>query len=122
MTLSACRREDVTAPTCEELIRAYEAAGYHVFHSDNVYKEDGTDWECYVKVWLDDESEYAFFYFFETAEAAEARDAEREYHILIYLFSVIYGDPSWLYTETYGNIEYEYDDPKLIEPFKVLIR
>ncbi len=115
---SGCQSKPEVAPTCDELIAAYKAAGYHTFHVE----EDGEmDWNCYVKVWDEDEYDYVYFHFFDSPEAAQAYDAEREYNVLIYLFSVIYGDPSWLYTETYGNIEYEYCSKKLMEPFEELI-
>ncbi len=117
MVLSGCQSKPERVPTCEELIAAYEAAGYHTFHVE----ETETDWNCYVKVWDEDEYDYAYFHFFDSPETAQACDAEAEWNAVLYLFSVIYGDPSWLYTETCGNIEYEYCNKALIEPFKDLI-
>lgn len=116
--LTACRSQKASAPTCEALMEAYQAAGYHVFH-DEAGDFGG---ECCVKVWMDDENDYAFFYFFASDEAAEAYAKEREYNIFIYLFSVIYGDPAWLHTETYGNIEYEYENADLLGPFQNLTK
>ncbi len=118
ITMFSCESKVENAPSCEELIAAYENGGYHTFHSENVEHP----MTCSVKVWLDDEYDYAFFHFFGTAEDAKNYNAEREYNILLYLFSVIYGDPSWLYTETYGNVEYEYEDKETLKPFKNLIK
>ncbi len=120
--LSSCKKEKISAPTCDEVIEAYEKAGYHVSHFKNEFKDDSFDDICYVKVWLDDEYENVYFYFYESAEAAETFDREREYHVLIFLFTVIYGDPTWVWTKTYGNIEYEYEDPRMIKPFKELTK
>ncbi len=122
ISVSSCSGKKVNAPTCEELIAAYEDAGYNVFHSDNEYKDDGNDYNCYVKIWLEDEYDYVFYYFFDTSEAAEKMDSEREYNVLVYMFSVIYGDPSWLHTETYGSIEYEYENKDLLKPFNELVK
>ncbi len=116
-SFASCAPKNEVAPTCKELIDAYEDAGFHVFHCEEVNAPK----TCYVKVWADDEYDYAFFYFFDSAEDAEAWDDEREYNVLIYLFSVIYGDPHWLFTETYGNIEYEYCNDDLMQPFYRLI-
>ncbi len=116
--LVSCQGKPKTEPTCEELVRAYEDAGFTFFHSEDT--DDVYDWDCYVKVWDGDENDYAFFYFFDSPEKAQARDKEREYNLLLYLFSVIYGDPSWLYTETLGSIEYEYSNSDLIKPFEEL--
>ncbi len=118
--LSSCQKREKIAPTCDEVIAAYRQAGYHVSHMENGYKDDELDEICYVKVWLDDEYEYVYFDFYESAEVAEAM--EREYNVVIYLFSIIYGDPTWVWTDTYGNIGYEYEDPELIKPFKELIK
>ncbi len=102
--------------TCEEVAAAYKEAGYGVFHNHD--PELGNK-VCYVDV-NDDDGEQIFFYFYETAEEAEAE--HREYHVLIWLFSVIYGDPTWVYTKTYRNIEIEYTDKALYKPFAELIK
>ncbi len=120
--LSSCGGNEKAAPSCEEVVAAYEEAGYKTFHVENEYKDDEYDDVCYVQVWLEDQYESAYFYFFDSEEAAVAMDEQREFHILIYLFTIIYGDPTWVWTKTYGNIEYEYEDPKDIKPFKELIR
>ncbi len=120
--LPACQRGSAPAPTCDAVIAAYEQVGYHIYHIVNENQGEIYDESCYVKVWLDDEYDYVYFYFFENADAAEAYAEIRQYNVLIFLFSVIYGDPSWLHTKTYGNIEYEYENPKLMEPFNALIK
>ncbi len=119
--LSSCKNKEVVAPTCEEVIAAYQEAGYHVSHRENKLKDDSSDEICYVQVWLDDPYESVYFNFFESTEAAEAMDDERQFNVVIYLFTVIYGDPSWLWSEAYGNIQYEYEDPDMIKPFEDLI-
>ncbi len=116
--LAACAPKQVTPPTCEELIAAYKEAGYHVFHVEDC----DAPRNCYVKIWQDDEYDYIYFEFFETAKDAEDHAAERQYNVVIYLFSVIFGDPHWLYTETCGNIEYEYSNKDLLKPFEDLIK
>ncbi len=123
ISLYSCQNDEVVAPTCDEVIAAYEAAGYKVSHVDqNEYKDESTDENCYIKVWLDDEYTCMYFYFYDSAEVAEAMDEQREFHILLYLFTIIYGDPTWVWSETYGNIQYEYEDPRMTKPFKELIK
>ncbi len=116
--LSSCKSQPLRVPTCEELVAAYEAEGYHTWH--HVEDGDASGWRCCVKVWGEDENDYAFFHFFDSAEAARAYDGERDYNLLIYAFSVIFGDWSWLHTKTCGNIEYEYVNAELIGPFEAL--
>ncbi len=121
VSMSSCKKKEVSAPTCDEVIAAYEEAGYHIYHIENENQGEVYDELCYLKVWLDDEYDYVYFYFFENAEDAEAYAEIRQYNVFIYLFSVIYGDPSWLYTKTYDNIEYEYENSDLLKPFNKLI-
>ncbi len=102
--------------TCEEVEAAYEEAGYEIFHNHpcNLGNEI-----CYIDI-ENAADEQIYFYFYETAEEAEAD--HREYNVLIWLFSVIYGDPTWVYTEVYQNILIEYTDKALYEPFAKLIK
>ncbi len=103
--------------TCEDVIAVYKEAGYEVFHKDT----DGYGWECYVCIDDSQSNDYIYFHFFESHEAAVEYSEERQYNVLIWLFSVIYGDPSWLTTKVYNQIEYEYDNAKLEKPFLELI-
>ncbi len=112
------RKTDKTI-TCEDVIAVYKQAGYEVFHKDTA-TQDGEE-VCYVKASDTATQDYIFFYFFETHEEAVAYSKDRQYNVLIWLFSVIYGDPSWLTTKVYNNIEIEYDNAALYKPFKELL-
>lgn len=105
--------------TCADVIAAYEKAGYEVFHKDESYEENGV---CYVRADDPKSDDYIYFEFFEDAESAEAYAESRQWNVVLWLFSVIYSDPTWLTTKTYGNIEYEYDNDELIRPFNELIK
>ncbi|MBO5480806.1 MAG: hypothetical protein J6A63_06440 [Clostridia bacterium] len=117
----SCNRSEQTnkAITCDDVTAVYQAAGFTVFHSEKANVENGV---CYVKATDPDTQEYIFFYFFDTHEQANAYAKTREYNVLIWLFSAIYGDPSWLTTKVYNQIEIEYDQAYLYEPFKTLIQ
>lgn len=105
--------------TCDDVIAAYEKAGYEVFHKDSSYHENGV---CYVRIDDPKSDDYIYFEFFKDAESAQSYAETRQWNVLLWLFSVIYSDPSWLTTKTYGNIEYEYDNSDLIKPFNELIK
>lgn len=104
--------------SCEDVIAAYEDAGYEVWHGE----EAGADSAYYVKAIDPETEEYIYFLFFETADEAKEYADARQYNVLLWMFSVIYGHPSWLTTKTYQNIEIEYDHSYLYEPFRKLIR
>lgn len=119
ISLVSCGKKEETAPTCEELITAYTAAGYNAFHDDSITVNENS--LCCVKVWLDDEYDYVFFNYFDSPEHAEEYEKDREFNIILWFFTVIYGQPTWLHTNTYDVIEYEYENPELLIPFKELI-
>ncbi len=106
------------AVTCEEVVAAYKDAGYEVFHN---HSPQFGDMLCYVTA-SGDNGAAIYIEFYKTAEEAESRASQRQYNALIWLFSVIYGDPTWVHTTTYRNIELEYTDKALYEPFAKLIK
>ena len=105
--------------TCADVIAAYEKAGYGVFHKEESYEDNGV---CYVRVDDPKSDDYIYFEFFEDAESAQAYAKQRQWNVVLWLFSLIYSDPTWLVTKTYGNIEYEYDNDDLVKPFEQLIK
>lgn len=116
LSMTGCGTEKTV--TCADVIAAYEAAGYSVSHRDYPEKEYG--YLCMVRI-SEEDGDSIEFHFHETAEEAEAEAKERQWNALLWLFSVIYSDPTWLETETYQNIEIEYDDDALYKPFDKLV-
>lgn len=115
---AACQEQQNREITCAEVISAYEEAGYQVFHWDYPEKEYG--YICSVRI-EEEDGDSIEFHFHETDGEAEVEAEERQWNMLLWLFSAIYGEATWLNTETYRNIEIEYDDKNLYEPFKELI-
>ena len=116
---AGCRKEDPRPVSCGEVIAAYVAAGYEVWHRDYPEKEYG--YVCMVRI-EEEDGDSIEFHFHETNEEAQAEAEERQWNGLLWMFSAIYGDPTWLKTECYRNIEIEYDDDDLYEPFKELVK
>ena len=115
---AGCQKEE-KAVTCDDVVKAYEEAGYNVSHRDYPEKEYG--YVCEVTI-EEEDGDSIRFHFYETEEEAKAEAEERQWNGLLRLFSAIYGDPTWLETECYQNIEIEYDDDDLYEPFKDLTK
>ena len=122
ISLASCDSQNITSDkeiTCEDIIKVYEEAGYDIFHKETT--EQDYDWECYVKCIAPDSDDYIFFYIFDTNEEAVNYADEREWNILLYFFSELFGDSSWLKTKSYNNIAIEYDQKELYVPFESLI-
>lgn len=120
VSLASCKNGEIKDITPEEVALAYEEAGYDVWHSEE--DDDPIEGQIYTVRATHENGDYIFFHFFDSVENAEAYADTREYNVFVWLFSVIYGDSSWLNTETYGNIEIEYDNKDLYKPFKELIK
>ncbi len=104
--------------TCDQIAAAYEEAGYQVFHKD----PSGIDgYDCYIAVEDTQTGDTIYFHRFPTAAEAQSYADARGYNVLVWFFSVIYGDPSWVHTTTYGQFEIEYDAEAMYEPFSELI-
>lgn len=119
LSMAGCRTASDRPVSCTDVIGAYEAAGYAVYHRDDPEKKDG--YLCEVTI-EESDGDSIRFYFYETAEEAQASSQERQWNGLLWLFTVIYSDPTWLETETYQNIAIEYDDDDLYKPFRNLIQ
>lgn len=106
--------------TCEEIVSSYEEAGYSVW--TDVYDEKLDHGQiAYVQANHPD-GNYIYFSIFETAEEAKAYKKELYHPMMMGLFSVIFGDPSWPRWEVHGNIVVEYDEPEFYKIFEKLLK
>ena len=110
-------RDDITL---EEIVAAYEAAGYSVWWE--VYEEKLDIGEIGSIQANHPNGEYIYFSFFKSEEEAKAYKEEYYHPSAMWLFSVIYGQPSWLCWEVYGCFVVQYDDPELFKPFQELLK
>ena len=123
LSFTACGEEAPREISCEEIIAAYEDAGYYVVHGEHRDEADGAPL-CYIKASLTEASDSDYIYFttcFTEEQAKEARETDK-YNIFVWFFGAIGGESRWLKTGTYGKIEYSYYNPKFIKPFNELIK
>ena len=108
--------------TCADVIAAYEAQGFNTFHIEE-RPEMNMEYNCYIKVTHDDLDGEMYLHFFNSHEEAVAYIDEAPYATIgIGLFSLIWGQPTWVEFETYNQISIEYSNAKLYKPFKQLIK
>ena len=117
--LSGCRAE-VKKISCDDIIEAYEKAGYQVFHHDSTEEEN--KWNCYVTAQVKDGEDYIFFHFFDSESEAEDYADAQEWNVILWFYSLVSSQSTWINTKTYGNIEYEYEQNALLKPFRELIK
>ena len=118
LLLSGCAatRTDITQ---EEVVAVYEAAGYEVWTDTYDVKLDYGQ-IAYVQANHPD-GDYIYFSIFGTEEEAQAYKKQFYHPMMMGLFSVIFGDPSWSRWEVYGCIVAEYDRTEFFDVFKNLV-
>lgn len=117
LLLSGCStyRTNITR---EEIVAAYQGAGYDV--ASGIYENASNGLVAYVQA-SGENGDYIYFSFYSTPEEAKAHKEEFYHPVMMGLFSVIYGDPMWIRWETYGCIVVSYSEPKFMEPFEKLL-
>lgn len=109
--------------TCEDIIKAYEDAGYYVSHGTHQNESESAQL-CYIKASLTEEQDSDYIYFitcFTEQQAKEARETDK-YNLFIWFYATVSGESRWLKTGTYGNIAYSYYNSEFIKPFQELIK
>ena len=86
LSLTACGNStDPKEITCEDIIKAYEDAGYYVTHGEHKDESESSQL-CYIKANLTEDSDSDYIYFitcFSEEQAEEAREID-EYNLIIW--------------------------------------
>ena len=124
-SFTACGKSEVKEISCEEIIAAYEDAGYTVLYhgheNDTVYNDLGQYCAFEIRD-PDNEDNYMYVHRYFNEEDAKAASKERQFNPILWLFFGIFGEWRWLHVGCYGNIEYETFDRKMIKPLKELMK
>ena len=62
LPFTACNKAEVKEISCEDIIKAYESAGYYVVHGAHKDESDNTQL-CYIKASLTEDSDSDYIYF-----------------------------------------------------------
>ena len=124
-SFTACGKSEVKEISCEEIIAAYEDAGYSVLYHGHENDESYNDLGMYCCFEIrdpDNENNYMYVNrYFNEEDAKEASEKER-FHPILWLFFGIFGEWRWLHTGCYGDLTYSTFDVKMIRPLRNLIR
>lgn len=122
LSLISCGKSEPKEISCEDIIKAYEDAGYSVTHGGHKDEADSTQL-CYIKASLtvDSDSDYIYFITCFTEEQAEEAHKTDKYNPAKWMYAAAMGETRWLKSGTYGKIEYSYYNSELIKPFEELI-
>lgn len=126
LSLAACSNSTESKEiSCEEIIAAYEGAGYTVLYhgheNDEVYNDLGQYCAFEIRD-PDNEDNYMYVHRYFNEEDAKAASKEEKYNLILWLFFGIFGERRWLHTGCYGDLTYSTFDRKMIKPLKELIK
>lgn len=119
LLLSACATSTATV-TNDEIIQAYEEAGYLVYTGKyDSALEHGI--KGYIKAEHPD-GDYIYFTVFESEAAAQAYKDAFYHPAMLGLFSVIYGEPGRLRWHVHGDMVIEYTKAEFYDIFENLLK
>ena len=123
--VSCSRMESTNEISCEDIIKAYEDAGYslgHHLHEDPAYEAEA----IYCALMFEDPQDPAesqiYINRYETVADAVHAHSENKYNPILWLFFSIVGEKRWLHSGQYGEIQYNTFDAKMAKPLKELLR
>ncbi len=125
LSFTACGKSKPKEISCEEIIEAYEDAGYEVDfhnHNDPIYYD--LNQSCHIKITDPDDPEDKYLYItrYFTDKDAKAASKENKFNPVLWMFFSIFGEYRWLNTGYYGDLTYETFDTKMLKPLKGLTK
>lgn len=123
LSFTACGKSEQKEISCEDIIKAYEDAGYYVTHGEHKTQAESSQL-CYIKANMSEDPDSDYIYFitcFNEEQAEEAHETDK-YNLAIWLYATVSGESRWLKSGTYREVEYSYYNSEMIKPFKELIK
>ena len=106
--------------TMDEIVSAYEAAGYQV---SSGYYDEKTEWGVIGYIRADHPNgDYIYFSIFDNEENARGYKDKLYHPGVMGMFSFIFGDAKWMRWEVYGKIVVEYTNSETYKPFEMLLK
>ena len=126
LTLSffACTPHRSDEVSCEDIIAAYEAAGYtlgHHLHEDPVYLEEGICCSLMFQDPQDPDKNYIYIDRYRTGRDARDATIKSKYHPILWFFSVLHGEGRWRRSERFGTLHYTTFEKKMLKPLQSII-
>lgn len=124
LLFTACGEKQAPALSPEDVVGAYKAQGYAVTQLDPAGDSSGDSpklpYGHYLIASKGEESIY--FYFFATEEEAEDFKEEKEWNLLLWFYSLLYNDPTWVHVKRYGCLVATYEEKTLTDPLLTLLQ
>lgn len=124
LSFTACGSSEPREISCEEIISAYEDAGYTVTY--HMHRDVATEEGVICSIQIDDpeapEKNYLYIDRYSDEESAEAAAKEQKHNIAVWVVFALGGEARWLKSEHYGDIHYHTFNNKIKKPLEKLMK
>ena len=120
----ACTPHRSEEITCEDIIAAYENAGYtmeHHLHEDPVYLEEGICCSLMFQDPEDPDKNYIYIERHNTTNGAYQAAEESEYNLVLWFISLVHGEGRWLRSEQFGTLHSTTFERKMLKPLQSIV-
>ena len=124
-SLAACTApESAKDVSCEDIIAAYEEAGYtlgHHLHEDPVYLEGGICCSLMFKDPENPDKNYIYIERYRTERDAQKATTENKYNPILWFVSALHGERRWLRSEQFGKLHCTTFEKKMLKPLQSIV-
>ena len=124
LSFTACGKSEAKELSCEEIIAAYEDAGYTVTYHNHRQTDTESDVRCNIQIEdpKNPRKNYLYVDRYSTEEKAEAAAEDTSYNPIVWFVFGIHGEWRWLKSEHYGTIHYHSYNNDIMKPLKELMK
>lgn len=123
-SFTACSKSEPKEITCEEIIAAYEDAGYTVKYHN--HRDSDTESEVICNIQINDpknpERNYLYIDRYSDEGKSKAAAEDAKYNLVVWFVFAISGESRWLKSEYYGNIHYHTFNDEITKPLEGLMK
>ena len=122
--LISCGKTEPKEISCEDIIKAYDNAGYTVKYHNHSITNTESDIICSIQI--DDPSNppknYLYIDRYANIESAKMAVKDTSYNPVLWFVFAINGETRWLKSEQYGVIHYHTYSNKITKPLENLMK
>lgn len=124
-SFSACTPHRTDEVSCEDIIAAYEKAGYtlgHHLHEDPVYLEDGICCSLLFEDPQTPDKNYIYIDRHNSTQDAKSAANDQKHNLVLWFMSALYGETRWLRHGCLGEIHYSTYEREMIKPLREMAK
>lgn len=123
-SFTACGKTEAKEISCDEIITAYENAGYTVEYHNHRDTDAESDVVCNIRIEDPKNPERNYLYIDRYSDESKSKAAaeDAKYNLVVWFVFAISGESRWLKSEYYGNIHYHSFNDEITKPLEGLMK